>query len=127
MNLERARKLLLFLAFGLPAFALAVPGNYLLVERIHLHKSLAYALMLLMQVSINYLMCRFLVFKRKDAKPWFREFIAFFAGIALIRLLDWAFYVFLVHTIGVYYLIAQLVNVALFAIVKFLFSEKIMS
>jgi putative flippase GtrA len=123
---KRIKQLLLFLAVGLPAFALAVPGNYLLVERLGIPKSLAYALMLVMQVSMNYLMCKIFVFKNARPKPWYREFAAFFSGIALIRLLDWCFYVVLVHSFGVYYLLAQLINVAIFSVLKFLFSERVM-
>lgn len=126
VNHERLKKLFLFLAVGLPAFALAVPGNYLLVECLSVHKGLAYALMMVMQVSMNYLMCKFLVFKNKGSMPWYREFASFFAGIAFIRFLDWCFYVVLVQYAGVYYLLAQLMNVAIFSVVKFIFSERIM-
>ena len=112
-----------FMAVGLPAFLLAVPLNYLLVERAHFAKPLAYALVMALQVSINFFMCRAFVFERSDRRSLWVEFGSFFGGIMLFRLADWVVYVFLVNVVGLYYLAVQLVNVAVFALLKFLFSE----
>ncbi|MCP5488202.1 MAG: GtrA family protein [Verrucomicrobia bacterium] len=124
---HRARKLFQFLAAGLPAFLLAVPGNYALVEWAGVSKSLAYAIMLVCQVTMNYFMCRWFVFEKKNARAWYIELPAFASGILVIRLLDWTVYIALVHYVGIYYIVAQLFNVFVFAVLKFIFSEKILT
>lgn len=125
-HLHRGVKLFKFLLAGLPSFLLAVPLNYALVEWVHLAKGLAYAAVLIFQVTINFFMVRFFVFERKNPRSLLVEFGAFFAGIMLTRLADWAVYVLLVNVFGFYYLAVQLANVVIFSIVKFLFSEKVL-
>ena len=124
---QRFGKWVKFLAVGLPAFALAVPANYILVEVAGLAKTLSYALVLVGQVSMNYFMCRWFVFEKRSASKWYHDFLLFVSGILLIRALDWAVYVFLVHQVGVYYIAAQLFNVLVFSVTKFLFSERVLS
>ncbi len=122
----RARfiKLIQFLAAGLPSFLLAVPLNYLLVERLHAPKGPVYAVVLLFQVTVNFFMCRWFVFEKKSATSLWREFAAFTAGILLFRLADWCVYYILVNRFGFYYLAVQLANVVIFSLAKFLFSER---
>lgn len=124
---QRIGKLIQFLGIGLPAFILAVPANYALVEWAQLPKPWAYALVLVGQVTMNFFMCRWLLFPKKSATKWYIDFAAFFSGILFIRLLDWAFYTLLVQQVGVYYLAAQLLNVVLFSVVKFLFTERVLT
>lgn len=116
-----------FLAAGLPAFVLAVPANYALVEFLCLPKSLSYALVLCGQISLNYFMCRYLVFRETARFQRLNEFFLFFGGILAIRFFDWFFYVFLVHQIGLYYLAAQFLNVGLFSAIKFLYSRWVLT
>jgi putative flippase GtrA len=121
----RFRKLVVFLASGLPSFLLAIPANYFLVERAGAPPAPAYAAILAMQVSLNFFVCRWLVFGRTDAVAIVREFRDFVAGILLFRLADWAVYVVLVDGVGLYYLAVQLANVVLFALLKFWFAERV--
>jgi putative flippase GtrA len=127
ITLERGVALFKFLLAGLPSFLLALPLNFVLVEWAHLNKGAAYATVITVQVSINFFMCRFFVFEKKESRSLLAEFGAFFTGIMLFRVGDWLVYVFLTSVLGFYYLAVQLVNVALFGALKFLFAEKILS
>ena len=125
-GIGRVFSLFKFLAAGLPSFLLALPINYLLVDHLGVPKRLAYLLVLIFQVSLNYFMCRFFVFKTPGEKSSLAEYARFMGGILLFRILDWCVYVVLVDTIHVYYLLAQILNVVLFSVAKFLFAEKLM-
>jgi putative flippase GtrA len=115
-----------FLAAGLPSFAIAVPLNWFLVEKLSLAEPVAYALVLLFQVTLNFFMCRWLVFKdRKQTLMWV-QFYQFVAGILFFRIADWALYTIVVHYTAIYYLFVQLANVFIFAVLKFKFSQKVM-
>ena len=115
-----------FLAAGLPSFALAVPLNWVLVERFLWHKAGAYALVLCIQVTLNFFMCRWFVFKdRYDSSLWI-QYSQFVSGILFFRLADWALYMFLVSVMDFYFLAVQLANVIIFSILKFKLSQKVM-
>ncbi len=115
-----------FLAVGLPAFVLAVPLNYLLVEHAGWGKGISYALVLVFQVTTNFFLCRWLVFP-PSGRRWYRDFAWFVSGILTIRCLDWGVYWVLVNVFGFYYLLVQLGNVMIFSVIKFLFSEKVLT
>lgn len=115
-----------FLAAGLPSFILAVPLNWFLVDKLLWNTSVAYALVLVFQVTVNFFMCRWFVFKdRKETGLWI-QFSQFVTGILLFRLADWGLYTVLVKYIGLYYLAVQVANVFIFAFLKFRFSQKVM-
>ena len=120
-------RLVKFLAAGLPAFLLAVPLNCLLVDGAHLYAPLAYAMVLLLQVSANFFICRWLVFTERNARPIARQYAEFMGGILLVRLVDWSLYSVLVEFAGLFYIGVQIFNVALFALVKYRLSERIMA
>ncbi|MCE9616332.1 MAG: GtrA family protein [Lentisphaerae bacterium] len=115
-----------FFAAGLPAFVLAVPLNYVLVELLHLPRPVAYAIVIILQVCANFVLCRYWVFTRRQAGSPLREFGVFVAGILGFRVADWCVYVALVNGLGWYYLAVQLLNVVLFGALKFLFSERVL-
>lgn len=125
-RVSRALTLLRFQASGAPAFILAIPLNWALVERGGLSHAPAYLLVLLFQVAVNYLMCRRFVFPAAGDRGFFAEFFPFVSGVMVIRVLDWLTYQIWVGPLGVYYLIAQILNVPIFAIVKFLFAERLL-
>ena len=119
-------KLIKFLIAGLPAFIIAVPLNYLLVKKLNFYQPIAYAIVLIIQVTINFFMCRWIVFKERKKTSLWLQFIQFFSGIGLFRLLDWGIYVFAVEVLDIYFIAVQLFNICFFAIVKFKFSQIIM-
>jgi putative flippase GtrA len=115
-----------FLTAGLPAFALALPLNWMMVVRLKWHESLAYALIMVFQTTVNFFMCRRFVFtERKETSLW-TQFGQFLAGILFFRLADWCLYSILVTVAGVNFLAVQVLNVILFAVLKFKFSQKVM-
>jgi len=122
---QEGKKLLAFLFAGLPSFLLALPVNYILVEYFKWSEILAYALVLLFQVIMNFFMCRLIVFKKYNDKPLLTQFWLFFSGILLFRIADWVIYAFLVQTLGFYYLGVQMTNIMLFSLLKFKFSERV--
>jgi putative flippase GtrA len=118
-------RLLRFLAAGLPSFLVALPLNWLLVSQLQWPKPLAYALVLWAQVSVNFFTCFYFVFERTTARPAPAQYWHFLTGIALFRAADWAAYTALVQWAGVPYLAAQLLNVTLFALLKYRFSASV--
>ena len=124
---ERLWSIAKFLFAGLPAFLLAVPLNWLLVEIVRLPHSVAYAVVLVLQVSFNYVMCRAFVFRVPGRRASLGEYGRFVPGILGFRVLDWGVYLLLVKGLGVYYLTAQVFNVVVFVAAKFLYSERILS
>ena len=122
---ERLVELAKFLAAGLPAFLLAVPLNYALVETAGLPKPIAYALVQVVQVSVNFFLCRAFVFESSAESSLLKEFVQFVGGILVFRLADWMVYVVAVNHLGFYYLAVQLTNVVVFSVAKFLLAERV--
>ena len=114
-----------FLGAGLPSFLVAVPLNYALVTYVGLPKAVAYAIVLVFQVSVNFGMCRWLVFKARNERHVAVQFSQFLASILGFRVLDWALYAFAVHVLGVPFLLMQFANIAIFALLKYWASFKI--
>jgi len=114
-----------FLASGLPSFLLAIPLNILLVELLRLPKVPAYCLVLLFQITINFFMLRRFTFKQSSAHSIKRKFSLFIVGIIGFRMLDAGLYAILVQTLGLYYLLAQLLNVGIFSLAKYFYSKRI--
>jgi putative flippase GtrA len=117
------KKLLRFLLAGLPAFGVALFLNYILVQWCELAKPVAYVVVLMVQIIINYFACRYLVFSVDPALSRRKSFLIFFNGIVLFRLADWGVYVLLTSEFSLPFLAVQLFNVALFSVLKFEFSR----
>lgn len=124
--IARTFKIGKFLAAGLPAALLAIPANYLLVELGHFPKPAAYAIVLGLQVVVNFFACRYFVFARTATTSLARQFVQFTSGILAFRLADWILYSLLVGYFGAYFTMLQVFNIVLFALMKFRFSERIM-
>ncbi len=114
-----------FLLAGLPSFIIAIPLNWALVEYAHLAKPLAYALVMIFQISLNFFTSRWLVFDSPPGKTFPRQFAEFFSGIAVFRMADWSLYSLLVQFTPHLYLVVQVINVVLFSFLKFLFCRKV--
>jgi putative flippase GtrA len=114
-----------FLAWGLPAFLIALPLNYALVEVAGWPMPIAYGVVLCFQVVLNFFLCRRFVFKPGDHKSPGRQFLEFFLGILGFRICDWALYALLVQIVPEIYLGIQIFNVLLFAALKYRFSRKV--
>ncbi len=118
-------KLLKFLAVGIPAFLIAIPLNIYFVDYLHWPKPAAYALVLAIQITINFFACVFLVFKRDTSKNLASQFVLFMSGILAARVLDWGLYSLLVNVVPFHYIIIQVFNVILFSLAKFTFAKNV--
>lgn len=119
------KKLFKFFVAGLPAFALAIPLNYGLVAWAALPKSAAYALVLAVQVTINFFACRYFVFDADRSTSLWKSFAVFLNGILLFRVLDWALYSVLTTKFGLPFIGVQLFNVGFFGLMKFEFFRRL--
>ena len=128
-----AVSLVKFLLAGLPAFILAVPLNFLLVDMVGMAKWLAYPIVLFIQVNIGFFLCRWKVFTPSSSKPLRRQYAEFMGAVVVFRALDALLYAFLVSTLpftlviagrNCYYLAYQLLNVAIFSLAKFVFCRR---
>lgn len=120
------RRVFLFILVGLPSFLLAIPLNWVLVEHVELGKPIAYMIVLLTQISINFFMVRRFVFTPTSARTGKKQFVLFMVGIMAFRGLDWLIYSYTVENIELanrFYLAVQVGNVVLFAAIKFLYSK----
>jgi len=126
LDLRRGIKVGKFLAAGLPGIAAAVPLNLFLVKNLGWMPWLAYALVLIVQVSINFIGCRLFVFQGMGSRSLWKQYFLFLNGILLFRLGDWAVYSLLVGVFHLPILPVQLGNVVIFALMKFRFSERLM-
>ena len=115
-----------FLVTGLPAFVLAIPLNWFLVEVILLYKPIAYLITLLFQVTINFFLLRHFVFKSNKEEKIIKQYFQFLAGISIFRFLDWGLYSILTHYTTIYFLFIQVGNVLIFSIFKFIYSKYIL-
>ncbi len=122
MNIQ---KIIKFGVAGLPSFLVAIPLNYLLVTRWHMAKPVAYALVLAIQVTINFFACYYFVFATDRRIGLWRSFVIFFNGILLFRLCDWAVYSLLTTHFALPFIGVQLFNVALFGLLKYEFSRRV--
>lgn len=113
-----------FLIVGLPAFVVAVPLNFFLVEQLEIGKTVSYAFVMAVQVTVNFFMCRLFVFQPSRVKSIWRQFLEFTATIALFRVCDWALYSVLVKTTDINYIVIQCCNVVVFSFAKFFFGKK---
>lgn len=119
----RAGTFVKFMAVGLPAFLVAIPLNYALVVYAGLPKPLAYAIVILAQVTLNFALVRRFVFSREgNARV---QFVQFVSAISAVRVLDWITYTVLVTYAHVSFVLAQVLCVGVFAALKFLLSERI--
>ena len=87
---------------------------------------LAYGFVLIIQVTINFYLCKIFVFKKRNKKSTRNQFIMFFSGIIGFRMADWLIYSLAVEKFGFYFLYVQIFNILLFALIKFKYTEKVM-
>lgn len=115
-----------FMLIGLPAFVLAIGLNAALVEWTPVPVWLAYAFVLWVQVTINFFLARHFVFESTTAHASVRrQYVTFLGGVSIVRGLDWLAYVLMVAA-GVFFIAAQLINVVVFSVVRFLFARRVM-
>jgi putative flippase GtrA len=114
------RMFLKFLIAGVPGLVLAFSANIFFVEILRWPKPVAYAIVVWLQLTVGFVLCRFFVFTYGQEVPFLKAYVDFSLRIGLIRLADWSLYTALVELVHVPYLAAQVINLAIFPAVKFL-------
>lgn len=124
--IETGYRFFIFMLSGLPGFFAAILLNAFLVEYVKLSIPTTYFFVLVVQAIINFLCCGKFAFNQKSkdfVKP--SVFLKFLLSVLVFRILDWLAYYVMVHFLFVYYLLAQLINVTFFSILKYLVLKKI--
>jgi len=124
--IKTSYKFLIFMLAGLPGFAAAIFLNAFLVEYVKLSVPITYFFVLVIQTIINFLFCGKFAFNRKS-KDFVKlnVFFKFLSAIVVFRILNWLTYYAMVNFLFVYYLEAQIINVILFSILKYLVFKRV--
>jgi putative flippase GtrA len=109
-----------FVVAGMPGLVIAFSANIFLVEIFKWPKPVAYAIVVWLQLTSGFVLCRLFVFTDTQDVALLKAYINFSIRIGLIRLADWSVYTTLVELLHVPYLAAQVINLAIFPVVKFL-------
>ena len=121
------KKYIQFLIAGIPSASLAIPLNILLVEVGKINKPFSYAIVIFLQILLNFCFINKYVFKNKKNKIIILSFLKFFFGILIFRILDWYIYIQLLSLFPNIYVIIQLVNIAIFSMLKFKYTKFILN
>ena len=115
-----------FLIAGLPSASLAIPLNILLVEVGKVNKPFSYAIIIFFQILLNFCFINRYIFKNKKNKLVILSFLKFFFGILIFRILDWFLYMKFLTFFPNNYVIIQLINIAIFSMIKFKYTKLIL-
>ena len=121
------KKYIQFLIAGIPSASLAIPLNILLVEVGKINKPFSYAIVIFLQILLNFCFINKYVFKNKKNKIIILSFLKFFFGILIFRILYWYIYIQLLSLFPNIYIIIQVVNIAIFSIIKFKYTKFLLS
>jgi putative flippase GtrA len=112
-----------FILSGLPSFILALPLNYFLVTAINIDHEISYAIVILFQVAINYVLSMLFVFDVENVISA-TNLIHFVVVVGIFRLVDWWLYVFFINYTDLYFLFIQFQNVLILSVVKYFILNK---
>jgi len=127
LHLLEFKRVSLFLIYGIPGLLAGVAANATMVKVLNTNYALAYALALFVQVTVNFVVLRQTLFKKRKHNSVVRSYLLFLAGISGFRIVDWLLYLFFVDRLGWNFVLAQIFNAGLFAILKFKYSKKAFS
>lgn len=119
------RKYFGFLLAGIPGFIIAFFLNILAVQNLGIQPSIAYAIVLIIQIIINFIFCKIFIFEKSTNISLLVQFMQFLSTIIIFRILDWGLYTYLVQVWKWNFIIVQIMNIILFSFLKFLFSLNI--
>ena len=125
MNILDLNKFFLFLLVGIPSYLIALFINLILVEYLSVPVIISYIPVLILQVIINFILNIKFVFIKSSSKSYYLKLKNFLSLILLVRLFDWFLFVIITQYLLVWYIYAQLVNIAIFGIIKYLISVRI--
>ena len=122
---KNLKSLIMFLIVGLPSFVIAIVLNYFLVNSLNWPMPVAYAVVLVIQVTINYFMCRQFVFKNESTKSVLVQLLQYISGIGAFRFFDWLLYSILTQILPIHFVIIQVGNVIIFSLLKYRFAKRV--
>src|SRR4051812_15471042 len=96
LSLKDGLRIFRFGLAGLPGFVCAIGLNILLIEVFQWPKPVAYLLVVWMQMTVGFAMCRWVVFTEDLNRGILAAYGQFALSMAVIRVLDWLFYTLLV-------------------------------
>ena len=120
---KRIKNFIKFLLAGAPSAFLAIPLNVFLVEFGQLNKSISYLIVITFQILINFCFLKKYVFKNKKNELFIISFLKFYIGILIFRILDWFVYIKIISIFPNIYIIIQVLNIAIFSMLKFKYSK----
>ena len=120
---KRIKNFIKFLLAGAPSAFLAIPLNIVLVEFVQLNKSISYLIVITFQILINFCFLKKYVFKNKKNELFIISFLKFYIGILIFRILDWFIYIKIISMFPNIYIIIQVLNIAIFSMLKFKYSK----
>ena len=115
----------MFMIVGLPSFLVALLINYTIVYYLNWFKPIVYAIVIVIQVSINFFMCRLYVFKNEATTSLSTQGIQFISGSLAFRFFDWLLYSILTQILSIHFTIIQIVNVVIFSLLKYKFAKRV--
>ena len=124
---KEIKKYIKFLLAGLPSASFAIPLNILLVEVGKVNKPFSYAIVIFFQILLNFSFINKFVFKNKKENLIILSFFKFFFVILIFRILDWFIYIQLLSFLPNIYVVIQLVNIAIFSMIKFKYTKFILN
>ena len=108
-----------FLIWGVPGFIVALCLNATLVKLLGWPFPIAYAVALGVQLSINFVVCRVIVFPGSEPGTVVKQIGLFTGTSVLIRFVDLGVYSLITALLEIHFLIVQACNVLLFAVVRY--------
>lgn len=120
--IEKYRKFLLFSVIGLIVTLLGSVMMYLFVDILHIEEILAYFLQTVIALQANFNLNKLITWKDYKGKYW-NEWVRFH-GFRLITIVGSQILFAIFVYIGMHYMIAYFINIALSTIVNFLTSDK---
>lgn len=123
---KKIKNYIKFLLAGLPSASLAIPLNILMVEVGKVNKPFSYAIIIFFQILLNFYFINKYVFKSKKNTLVILSFLKFVFGILAFRILDWFIYIQFLTLFPNNYVIIQVVNIAIFSMIKFKYTKLIL-
>lgn len=129
MNRHTSSEFFKFLLLGLPGYVIAVLLNISLTANSGLSLPSIYAVVLLIQVSTNYIFLSLFLFpsdRIETVASLLSNYFSFLLSISLFRSLEWIMYSILVLNFPQSFIFIQTICIAGFSLSKYLVSKKIL-
>jgi putative flippase GtrA len=120
------KKLIKFGLAGGPSLLVAFLFNHFMVNTAHINELIAYAITIIIQTIINFFICRIFIFIDLNNKHIFKQFYQYFSGLLCLRIADWGLYAIWINFFGIYFLLAQAINLCIFFLLKYIYSAMVL-